>query len=226
MSLNQIIDKNRSAPLVCDSTLNLKAENIRVEGDVSAATFNGSSFIPVPPGGAVNNVLVKTISSAAWTDTLDIQKINFSGSPAGEYLDYYSTFSLPYSAKSWDGVVYRNANPPVLGFIEFTRIGNVVTAFLPRFEILAFSGGGATQQIWLLLDTPLPAELRPVAPFVNLTIVESGSADVLGFAAYTPAPPGGLSAGAGFYLSSAASPTGCTVSCGLPYNVYMQYSIS
>lgn len=41
MSLNQIIDQDRLSSLVVDNTLNLKARNLRVFGDVTAGTFNG-----------------------------------------------------------------------------------------------------------------------------------------------------------------------------------------
>lgn len=43
MSLNQIIDQDPLVSLVVDNTLNLKARQLRVFGDVTAGSFNGGA---------------------------------------------------------------------------------------------------------------------------------------------------------------------------------------
>lgn len=44
MSLNQIIDQTPLSSLVVDNTLNLKARNLRVFGDVTAGSFNNGAI--------------------------------------------------------------------------------------------------------------------------------------------------------------------------------------
>lgn len=100
MSLNQIIDKDYSAPLVVDETLHLKANTLRLKSNLDVETINDqpyppSSGLPSPlvankilrtnaladdvywgdvPHGSANQVLVTnpTGTGALWSNSLDL----------------------------------------------------------------------------------------------------------------------------------------------------------
>lgn len=116
MSLNQIIDKAPLAPLVCDKTLNLKAEQIRVIGDVTAATFNGGavpqqSVTVVPFTIVASDGTERPVVGTGTTGNLTFIKVGrmvtvslppfdvsaFTGGGATQALRYKFTSPLPAS---------------------------------------------------------------------------------------------------------------------------------
>lgn len=119
MSLNQIIDQDRLASLVVDNTLNLKARNLRVFGDVTASSFTVSgNSIPVQSTVSVpftvvcyDGVTERSVTGNGVAGTLDFVKTGklvtvlipdfrvtaYSGGAAAQLLRIKFTSPLPAS---------------------------------------------------------------------------------------------------------------------------------
>lgn len=177
MSLNQIIDQFPSNPLVVDKTLNLKAEQIRVHGDVTAGSFNGGTIPSI------------------------------------------STTVVPYTVVCYDTITERPVTGTgVTGNITFVKIGSVVTASIPGFNVTAYSGGAASQFLRIKFDTPLPASLVP-----SLTATAPYTSQTGGVTQTTPGKAS-LNSSANIGLNSDYFLGSFTVSCGVVNSFQMVYT--
>ena len=127
MSLNQIIDQQPNDPLVCDDTLLLKGNRLRLknaiispEGDfdnVDTITING---IPYPPGGGflpapVANKVLRTngLSVVSWGD---VNPSNLTGGATGDVLK-----TIAPGVVAWDPVKSEDITPGLANQILHTN---------------------------------------------------------------------------------------------------------
>lgn len=127
MSLNQIIDQQPNDPLVCDDTLLLKGNRLRLkngiispEGDfnnVDTITING---IPYPPGGGflptpTPNRILRTngLSVVSWGD---VNPSNMTGGATGDVLK-----TIAPGVVAWDPVKSEDITPGLANQILHTN---------------------------------------------------------------------------------------------------------
>lgn len=127
MSLNQIIDQDVNGPLVCDETLNLCGNQLRLksqiivpEGDftnVDTVTINN---VPYPPGGGflpapVPNKILRTngLSVVSWGD---VNPSNLTGGSTGDVLK-----TVAPGVVAWDPVKANEITPGLANQILHTN---------------------------------------------------------------------------------------------------------
>lgn len=127
MSLNQIIDQDYLSLLVCDDTLRLKGNTLRLKtnlevpnGDFDNVNTNTINSVPYPPGGgflpvAVPNKILRTdaFSTISWGD---VNPSNLVGGTTGQVIR-----TIAPSTVAWDNLIAGDITPGTTNQVMVTN---------------------------------------------------------------------------------------------------------
>lgn len=141
MSLNQIIDQDVNGPLVCDDTLNLCGNQLRLKSqlivpngeftNVDTVTINN---VPYPPGGGflpapVPNKILRTnnLSVVSWGD---VNPSNLTGGSTGDVLK-----TIAPGTVAWAPVTASNITPGTSNQILHTNLAGTAAEWTSNLEV-------------------------------------------------------------------------------------------